>query len=162
MTTTDSPRSTKGKSKQRESNPASQATPIDSRLLGIVRALARHTAREYYAQPCLAVRKDSDSGVGTVSASSAVIDFHPQVADLYRQRIGELQAALEADAEACQKAIAALRELIDRIGVVFGKGRGEFAVTIKGRLATILALAHGQDPESLVAGAGFEPATFRL
>ena len=90
------------------------------------------------------------------TAPSAVIDFHPQVAELYRQRIGELQAALEADADARQKAIAALRELIDRIVVVFGKGRGEFAVTIEGRLATILA--HDQDPESmvsLVAGAGF-------
>ncbi|HIC82009.1 MAG TPA: recombinase family protein, partial [Kiloniellaceae bacterium] len=98
---------------------------------------------------------------------SAVIDFHPQVAELYKARIAELQEALERDEETRLKAIAAIRDLIDRIVVVFGDGRGEFEVEIEGRLARILALAHGesQDQKSmglLVAGAGFEPATFRL
>ena len=94
--------------------------------------------------------------------ASAVVDFHPQVAEIYKARIGELGEALEANEEARLEAVAALRDLIDRIVVIFGDGRGEFSVEIEGRLARILALAHGesQDRRSmglLVAGAGFEP-----
>ncbi len=105
----------------------------------------------------------------TAAEPSAVIDFHPDLPGLYRQRISDLQAALDQDADRRQRAIIILRDLIDRIVVVFGEDRGEFSVQIEGRLAAILALAHDQDQDpkkksmgTLVAGAGFEPATFRL
>ena len=65
-----------------------------------------------------------------------------------------------------------IRSLIERIDVYPAKERGRYDVVLAGALAQILAFTQQKttaDPSSgddgtflMVAGAGFEPATFRL
>jgi site-specific DNA recombinase len=98
--------------------------------------------------------------------------LHPSLAALYRQKVGDLADALrtpEAQADANQS----LRKLIDKI-VLTPQPQG-YSIDLHGDLAGILTLASGKSNKtacaglaeavsqvSLVAGAGFEPAAFRL
>ena len=95
--------------------------------------------------------------------------LHPKLADLYRQRVERLHEELNRP-ELRHEAAAALRALIDEVRLVRENARLE--IELFGALAGILALAaDGKKPAAaerdglqitLVAGAGFEPATFRL
>ncbi|MEO5337223.1 MAG: recombinase family protein [Magnetospirillum sp. WYHS-4] len=96
--------------------------------------------------------------------------LHPNAADLYRRRVAELESAL-ADPETMGAAREALRELIEAIIVHPGEKRGEVRIELFGELGAILRLGEarkakdrssGETAVSLVAGAGFEPAAFRL
>jgi site-specific DNA recombinase len=61
----------------------------------------------------------------------------------------------------CDEAADTVRALIDRITLTPGSKRGEIAATLHGDLGTILEWT-ARASVSVVAGAGFEPATFRL
>ena len=100
--------------------------------------------------------------------------LHPNLAGYYREQIGKLRLAL-TDGTMRGKAAEAIRALIDRIEVtsVERDGKRIPAINLQGKLAGILALAAPQpvsrgsdalaeESIKLVAGAGFEPATFRL
>jgi len=99
---------------------------------------------------------------------SPVVRFHPNYADLYRKKVGELAGLLSEEATRAD-AMTAIRSLVDRIEVRAGAKRGETEVTLVGTLAGILALGTNKNaaPKDggtflLVAGVGFEPTTFRL
>ena len=101
------------------------------------------------------------------------------LADLYRERIQDLSATL-ADPEHRIEARDRLRPLIERVAVRFsGSNARTFELDLKGDLVALLSL--GLSPNApkagaagasglgervrsvkVVAGAGFEPATFRL
>jgi DNA invertase Pin-like site-specific DNA recombinase len=96
--------------------------------------------------------------------------LHPNMAEIWRQRIADLHEALQDDTTKAE-AFELLRSLIDRVTLV--PEDGELAIELKGDLAAMLAFsANKKRPAvernalgaqvSLVAGAGFEPATFRL
>ena len=80
-------------------------------------------------------------------------------------------AALQRPEER-DEAAAAIRDIIERITLSPGPGRGEIDATLHGDFRTILEWTHRQKNKtdtplsgvsvSVVAGAGFEPATFRL
>ena len=102
------------------------------------------------------------------------VSLHPNMAELYSQAVGELREALLCEDKRDQAA-AIVRDLIECIELtpVEFEGKKTFAVRLVGRLAGILGLAteaegplDDGDPAvrvaKLVAGAGFEPATFRL
>jgi site-specific DNA recombinase len=104
------------------------------------------------------------------SAVSPVVSFHPNYADFYRKKVGELAGLLSNEATR-DDAMTAIRSLVDRIEVRAGTKRGVTDVTLVGTLATILALRTNENARSsdatggtflLVAGVGFEPTTFRL
>jgi site-specific DNA recombinase len=112
--------------------------------------------------------------------------LHPNLAHVYRQKVERLEQALHNPAVSAA-AVEALRSLIDAIVVYPGERRGEVSLELRGDLAAFLHLAD-DDPVasimppadaktaatragnggsggmmgSLVAGAGFEPAAFRL
>src|SRR4029453_11351315 len=107
------------------------------------------------------------------------------MADLYREKVTELARGLEHE-ESRTAAAEALRGLIDAI--VLTPQQGELKIELQGNLAAMLKAAQAQSPDSslaplarwgdsgdarspgdddlvqimLVAGAGFEPATFGL
>jgi site-specific DNA recombinase len=91
------------------------------------------------------------------------------MASLYRQKVTALAEALERS-ETRTEAFEALRGLIDAI--VLTPNQGELQIELKGNLAAMLGAAQNakRSPETgdllvpvqLVAGAGFEPATFGL
>ncbi len=96
--------------------------------------------------------------------------MHPNMAELYREKVAELHAALNNDN---QRTAAAdiLRTLISAI--VLTPNDGKLAIRLSGDLGGILALStKNKRPSRLttedlqkfevVAGVGFEPTTFRL
>ena len=96
--------------------------------------------------------------------TSPVIDLHPNLAELYRRKVTDLQGALNADPVTRAEAVAILRSLIDKIVLHPGKKRGELSVELDGQLDSIVEFAHKKrdDVEVMkwvVAGEGLEPPT---
>jgi site-specific DNA recombinase len=110
--------------------------------------------------------------------------LHPNAAELYKRKVGELEAAL-AEPDICSEAGEALANLIDKIVLTPDKGQLDgVAIDLHGTLAAILSMAgvtSGTSTDapaigarraakaggvesllSVVAGVGFEPTTFRL
>ena len=105
-------------------------------------------------------------------APADIPDIHPNVADLYRRKVERLAEALRDPRERAAAA-EAVRSPIERIVLTPGAKRGEMNATLYGDLGAVLEwTAKGRKNEtdtpssgmsvSVVAGAGFEPATFRL
>ena len=101
-------------------------------------------------------------------------DIHPNIAGIYRRKVARLAAALGKPEERDAAASAIRGGLIERIVLAPGEKRGDVRITLRGDLGTILDWTENS-PEttktdipvsgmsvSVVAGAGFEPATFRL
>ena len=99
------------------------------------------------------------------------IVLHPNIGELYARKIGDLNSLLQNEATK-HHATEIIRSLIEKIVVSPTGQRGKSEVVLHGALASILAYAHdtvqsgvvssGVGRVLLVAGAGFEPATFRL
>ena len=105
-------------------------------------------------------------------------DILPSAAAVYAKKVARLTEALNRPEER-PEAAEALRALIEKIVLKPGPNRGEIDATLYGELGTILnwterqavgkatknntpgGLSSGMSV-SVVAGAGFEPATFRL
>src|SRR5215207_6314323 len=95
--------------------------------------------------------------------------LHPSMADVYRSKVVELASALQRE-DTPLEASEMLRGLIDSI--VLMPERGQLRIELRGKLAALLTAAQQtkRSPETgdllmpvqLVAGAGFEPATFGL
>ncbi len=93
------------------------------------------------------------------------VRLHPNIAETYRRKVAELSAALE-DADIRAPALEAIRGLIERV-TVLDDPTGitldlEGAITAMIDLAQPLAREVDCSSVKVVAGAGFEPATFRL
>ncbi len=105
-------------------------------------------------------------------ASAPTPHLHPSLAELYRRKVENLHEAL-AYPDTRQEALALLRGLVERIEVqAADKG---FQIELTGEIARMveLSLSEGKNKKAVldartacsvkvVAGAGFEPATFRL
>ena len=98
--------------------------------------------------------------------------LHPRLSDLYREKIASLADALNQP-ELKPQATEILRGLISEVRMVPDRAAPGFHhIELVGDLAGILALSgpdttkppriQGLKSETMVAGAGFEPATFRL
>ena len=95
----------------------------------------------------------------------------PDLAELYRAKVAALQEVLAGeDAAAAREQIRALIEEI-RLIPDPDDPKAPLGIEVRGELAAMLALGTGQDRPAteqlekqikLVAGAGFEPAAFRL
>jgi site-specific DNA recombinase len=95
--------------------------------------------------------------------------LHPRMADVYREKVGGLCLALESE-ESRTGAREAIRALVEAI--LLEPDGERLKITLKGDLAGMLSAARDtkRSPDTgdllvqikLVAGAGFEPATFGL
>ena len=118
----------------------------------------------------LEARQDElNARLATVPAD--IPDIHPNVADIYRRKVARLAEALNHP-EDRDAAASAIRGLIERIVLTPGEKWGQTDIVLRGDLAAVLewtgagkgktdAPQRGMSV-SVVAGAGFEPATFRL
>ncbi|MBC2837614.1 hypothetical protein H7F16_19005 [Gemmobacter straminiformis] len=106
------------------------------------------------------------------SVPTPTIDIHPNLGELYRRKVQEMNRLLLDEATRPQ-AMEIIRSLVERIEVTPGATRGKATVTLYGALASILDFALGATHAKatadgglcrslMVAGAGFEPAAFRL
>ena len=98
------------------------------------------------------------------------VELHPNMAELYRKKVTELQSLLTDDT-ARPQAMELIRTMIDRIEVHAGQEPSKPKVILVGALAQILAFTQQSKTADsngdggrvlMVAGAGFEPVTFRL
>ncbi|MDF3626170.1 recombinase family protein [Brytella acorum] len=101
--------------------------------------------------------------------------LHPNMAELYRQKIATLHESLQNEVSRT-RTVEAIRSLITRIKLI--PENGELGIFLEGDLAAMLGFATNRKNAlrhldagvlekflvqgSLVAGAGFEPAAFRL
>jgi site-specific DNA recombinase len=95
--------------------------------------------------------------------------LHPRMADIYREKVGNLCLALESE-ESRTGAADAIRALVEAI--VLEPDGERLSITLKGDLAGMLSAARDtkRSPDTgdlmvqikLVAGGGFEPPTFGL
>ena len=92
------------------------------------------------------------------------IELHPQAAERYRAKVADIHAAIRSGDSAAYEAIAVVRDLIDHILVKPTPRPDPVGLEVVGNLAALLSenTTGSKVAESLVAGAGFEPAAFRL
>ena len=68
------------------------------------------------------------------------IEWHPNAVDIYKRKVADLQAALNADDITREEATTALRGLVDRIVAYPAEKRGQFDLELHGLLASALNL----------------------
>jgi plasmid stabilization system protein ParE len=144
---------------------------VERRLRKIVDAIADGVPARTLKEELLALEARQDELRRLLAAPEPDRPLiHPNVAEAYRRKVAALHEAL-ADEATRAEAMELIRSLVEAIVLVPQAGR--LRVEVRGELAAILALAVGSkkpgrtdraDVEQIkmVAGAGFEPATFRL
>ena len=132
---------------------------------------AMDTVRKTLAQ--LEISKETILASLEQLAPPVKVDNHPNIGHLYQRRIEQI-VKLFSDEDTQQEAVTIIRSLIDRIDITPGESRGKPKVELIGGLAAILQLTISGHKKTaiqedsgicrvlMVAGAGFEPATFRL
>jgi len=108
--------------------------------------------------------------LAALDLSTPVVTLHPAAADKYRQIIGELRLHLEGIREGQPRdaLFEVMRGMIDKVVITPTGPRQPVNIQVHGLLAELLVdkretpLNAGAFRGALVAGAGFEPATFRL
>ena len=93
--------------------------------------------------------------------------LHPGLSDVYREKVANLTDALNSN-ETRARATDLIRELVSEIRLV--PQEDSYEIELVGELAAIMDLSERRQPQGgdqgaatkMVAGAGFEPATFRL
>ena len=151
-----------------------EPTDIEKKIKGIVDAIQDGANSAVLKERLhkLEARKDEMTKC-LATVPPEIPDIHPNVAGGYRRKVARLAKALSKPEER-DAAAAAIRRLIDGIVLTPGEKRGELQVTLRGELGRILEwTGNGTEKEktdtpisgmsvSVVAGVGFEPATFRL
>ncbi len=97
------------------------------------------------------------------------VEFHPNAANAYRDKVRNLKRALaESDEDSRAAANEAIREIVEKV-VIHPRGAYKpVEIEIYGQLAALLRISERAAAEPLesrgvlVAGIGFEPMTFRL
>jgi site-specific DNA recombinase len=114
-------------------------------------------------------RKELQAQLETVDEPPPLL--HPEMAELYREKVTTLAQALERP-ETRTESTESLRGLVDAIVLTPAAGGEALGIELRGNLAAMLgATVQGKRATetgalslqvSMVAGAGFEPATFGL
>ena len=97
-------------------------------------------------------------------ASANVVSLHPRAAEMYADTVRQIHVALGSGENANREAIKLVRELVERIDVTPSQDRAKpMQLELVGNLAALLGKP-SENPTAMpvVAGAGFEPTTFRL
>jgi site-specific DNA recombinase len=114
-------------------------------------------------------RKEIEKGLA--AGPTTTVRLHPNLAQIYKQKVEQLQRALE-DSEIRDEAVQILRGLIEYVSI--GPAENGLEIEIVGKIAKMVELGIGTnqrkanlDEKSIrsvkvVAGTGFEPVTFRL
>ncbi|MBO1329601.1 recombinase family protein, partial [Acetobacter suratthaniensis] len=89
-------------------------------------------------------------------ADDATPDIHPQVAEIFRQKVERLAASLN-DPEDRPEATQALRALIEKIVITPGRKRGESFAVLHGELGRILRFTAQKGAETTKARANAGP-----
>ena len=149
---------------------ARKLSDVTRRIAGVMDAIERGIITPTTKQRLEALEADK-AALECASPEPALPSIHPNLAERYRASVTRLEQEL-ADPELAAEAKSTLRGLINTIKVFPGAKRGEVELELHGQLATVLGFAQATRNKSgtpvsriqvsVVAGAGFEPTTFRL
>ncbi len=143
---------------------ARRIADIEGRIQRLVKAIAAGTDTPAMHKELLAAEAELAGAQQRRQDEDQVIDLTPNLPDLYRRQVAALAEELQAP-ELRPRAIALLRDLIDRLVLHTGPGR-RFSLEMHGHLAGIARFARGEEPRStlvpkvllsLAEGGGFEP-----
>ena len=96
-------------------------------------------------------------------AGTKPIALHPAAAERYRQKVAMVHQALRQGDTAGREAISLVRDLIERIDITPAAPGEPAKLELSGNLAALLGEpSANRTLVPVVAGAGFEPTTFRL
>ena len=87
----------------------------------------------------------------TARQSNMTIEIHPNLPEIYRRKVADLQLILE-DETTRPQAVETIRSLIDRIEIRPGSQRGRCEVVVVGALAEILAFVQERTSNTQVSG----------
>jgi site-specific DNA recombinase len=102
------------------------------------------------------------------STSAAAPRLHPNLAEIYRKKVDNLQEAL-SDPETRSEAIEILRGLIERVAV--SAAEEGFTIELVGEIANMVGLSSGSEGRKVgpyrssvkvVAAVGFEPTNLQV
>jgi site-specific DNA recombinase len=157
----------RGDQEGRREQLAAELRQVERRLRRMVEAIAEGVPARTLKDELLALEHRQDQLKIELAAAPEPepTRLHPNLAEIYRAKVAALHEAL-ADEASRDEAFELIRSLIDKVVVTPAEG------DLHGELAGILGLCRegrrGRfDAETaaqikVVAGAGFEPATFRL
>ena len=146
---------------------ASQRTSLARKLDGLYDAIAEGLRTPGLKDRVMAMETElSDLDTKLADRAPETVRLHPNLPDLYRRKVADLAATLE-DPALRQPALELIRGLITRVTVRIAEGGP--VLELEGALSAMIDAAQpgwlsGVDRCSVevVAGAGFEPAAFRL
>ena len=142
---------------------------VKVRLEGLYDAIAEGLRTEGLLERIKGMEAEKDRLAAALDRPApSPIRLHPNLAEIYRAKVAELHRALE-DPSIRDEALHILRGLVERIVITPAEGAGE-TIELVGAIARMVALSNKNaalDARTacsvkVVAGAGFEPATFRL
>jgi site-specific DNA recombinase len=148
---------------------------VQQKIEQIVTAITEgmyHTSMKQRMDELEARRAELAAKLAELGEPDEPIRFHPGLAKVYRRKVAALANSLNAEATRAE-AIELLRGLVSEIRLhPDPEAPGGHAIELFGELGAILALSGDQKTkpaqgarvvsDSVVAGAGFEPAAFRL
>ena len=142
---------------------------VKVRLEGLYDAIAEGLRTEGLLERIKGMEAEKDRLAAALDRPApSPIRLHPNLAEIYRAKVAELHRALE-DPSIRDEALHILRGLVERIVITPAEGAGE-TIELVGAIARMVALGNKKAAldvrtacsVKVVAGAGFEPATFRL
>ena len=140
---------------------------VKRKIAGIISAIERGIITASTKERLEALEAEK-LGLEQAPAEPALPAIHPNLAQLYRDKLARLEQEL-TDPELAAEAKSVLRSLIKTIKIFPGAKRGEVELELHGELGTILAIPQGAKNRStwgiqvsVVAGTGFEPTTLRF
>ena len=149
-------------------------TQIDAEITNLVNAITAgmfHPSMKERMDALESEKSELRHKLATTPTPDPVI-IHPAVAEIYRSKVEDLTAALN-DSDSRSEATTILRGLIEQVVLhPDADAPGGHVIELYGELGAILGLGDGTNDKprlglggvsnSLVAGVGFEPTTFRL
>ena len=143
-----------------------QLADVERRIQSILRAIEDGVYTATTKERLLELERRRDElSAQTTPSEPPVLRIHPNMPEIYRQKVAKLEEALN-EPECRAEAATALRGLIDRIVINPAKSRDSFTDELHGELGAILALGDKKTSPpgkgstgvqvSLVAGRGFD------
>jgi site-specific DNA recombinase len=145
---------------------ASELVAVDRKIAGVVRLAEEDAGADFkgLAQRLRDLERqkaDLESRSERQKRAGDVVVLHPQAAARYKAKVESIREALSKGDTAARDAVALVRDLIDHITATPTPKGEPIELELTGNLAALVA-----DPirsaTVMVAGAGFEPTTFRL
>ncbi len=144
---------------------ASSAKKLDMRIEHIVNAIENGADFEPLKKRLQGLEQErltAQSSAPEVD-KSILKQIDPDLADIYQQKVTNLELALNQNTEVRQEAVPLLRALIDKVVLHPGEKRGELTVEMHGQMAAIANLnfqkKEGEVGVKVVAEEGLEPPT---